>query len=319
MLKPSIWAVAILLCPARAQVPQQSPHEVGPPTSISQSDQGRHSREPAENYSQRFDAIKCAIVKVVRGKGDLGDTYGTGFYINADGDVATAVHVFTKQNWTEGKERSATADLPSQLEVTIINSSGSKTLHRHDIVEDPVSWAADVAVIRTREKPACWLHVGDDTKVKAGDHVVTMGFAYLAFQSLSMYEGIVSATGLETTYLVGKTDTNQEVQAINPFIRVQMPICVGLSGAPVIDDQNHAVAMISRAGMWPEGELDEQIRRYQKKDPAADKILGALAYSYHQFASPGFGDSVPLCYLNPSSCPKKSTGLSTPTSSRSGH
>jgi hypothetical protein len=60
--------------------------QVAPPKRESNSAHVKHSR--AENYSQRFNSFKCALVLV-----RTPTEYGTGFFVSPDGDIATASHV----------------------------------------------------------------------------------------------------------------------------------------------------------------------------------------------------------------------------------
>jgi hypothetical protein len=60
--------------------------QVAPPKHESNYAHVRQAR--AENYSQRFEAIKCALVLISRPGG-----IGTGVLISSNGNVATASHV----------------------------------------------------------------------------------------------------------------------------------------------------------------------------------------------------------------------------------
>jgi hypothetical protein len=322
MLKSSILPVVILLCSAGAQI--------APPKPVAPAQMG--DREAAENYGERLDAIRCAIVLVqstvhLSGK-DPETHYGTGFYISDDGDVVTASHILGDRTWTRKLgSKKISVKLPTQLDITITNNfdpdSGSTSFHRDDIEKNGDWWAADVVRIKTREKvrSGCWLLVGDDTKVRAGDPVITMGFPEFTFGVPSLYAGIVSATNLslENRVFWGSIEGSIERSTPkNPFIHVQMPICPGLSGSPIIDDQNRVVAVITLAGEWPEEELrplTDAWTKYWNTPPEGPQAspsdlrlaVGALAHSFHYFASPGYGYSVPLCYLDRPLCdPKKS-------------
>lgn len=296
--------------------------QISPPEHESNYAHVRHSR--AENYSQRFEAVKCAIVQVFRGVPANGTPFGTGFYINPDGGIVTASHVVGDRAWSR-KPEGVTVDLTNSPDTfTAVSNSGEMfTFPKSAIDEDREAWGADIAYIATGHKTKCWLTIGNDAEVKPGDRVITMGFPGLAFGSLSLYEGIVSATRVKNNIPMGIiTGTNELVTPENEFIRVQMPISGGLSGAPVLDDQNRAVSVVTLAGVWSP-DLDFLIQladtgQLGPVHPAPSMVnlaplVGALAKSFHQYSSPGYGDSVPLRYL------KKKTVKSVPTSSRSAH
>ena len=294
--------------------------QVAPPKHESNNAHVKHSR--AENYSQRFDAIKCAIVQIFRGSPSVGTPYGTGFYISADGDIVTASHVVGERVWTS-KDNGVTVDLNSPDSLTVISSSGETFSFPKTAIEvNREGWGADLAHIKTGNKTNCWLAIADDSKVRPGDPVVTMGFPGLAFGSLSMYQGIVSAARIKTNVPMGKTTTGVLVTPENEFIRVQMPVSGGLSGAPVLDDENRVLAVISLAGVWNQDlDLLIQLSDMNQLGPVSPApgmlnlapLLGQLAKSFHQYASPGYGDSVPLRYL------KKKTEETSLPSSRSDH
>jgi S1-C subfamily serine protease len=301
--------------------------QVAPPKHESGETHVRNSR--AQNYSQRYDAIKCAIVQVVRGVPGPGSQFGTGFYINGDGDLVTASHVVGDRIWTP-KDGGLTVDIsfPSENITIVNNSNESFTVSKTAVEESRESWGADIAVIRTERKSPCWLSIGTDAKVQPGSHVITLGYPGLAFGSLSLYTGIVSATKVKNNIPIGRTASGIAVIANNDFMRLEMPISGGISGAPVIDDENKAVAVITLAGVWSI-ELDALIELGDKgllgppvlQPPAVPQpntlnlgwSVAALANSFHRFASPGYGDSVPLSYL------KRKVEKSSPTSLQSVH
>jgi hypothetical protein len=121
---------------------------------------------------------------------------------------------------------------------------------------------------------------------------------------------------LQNDLLIGKTAQNQPVKATNDFIRVQMPISPGISGSPIIDDENKVIGVVTQSGAW--GFDLEQLTELQRMrdsnpnqappgtiDPLA--ALAHLASILHEFESPGYGDAVPLSYLQrtPSPSPQK--------------
>jgi hypothetical protein len=145
---------------------------------------------------------------------------------------------------------------------------------------------------------------------------------------LSLYQGIVSATHLKNNIPMGRATDGSFVVPNNEFTRVQVPSSGGLSGAPVLNDRNEAIAVLDLAGVWVP-ELDELIRRGNSGQlgpsvlqppfvPQPNTLnlgwaVAALANSVHNFASPGYGDSVPLSYL------AKKTTQRNPPSAQRGH
>jgi S1-C subfamily serine protease len=292
-----VWsALACLCCFAAAQV--------APPKHESGAEHVKQSR--AQNYSQRFNDLKCAVVEILRD-----NTFGTGFYINGDGDVLTASHVVGKKVWTS-TDKGPTVDLLVPAVISIVTSNDVIVLPRSVVEEDREDWGFDLAVIRTGTKTSCWLASGDASAIKTGDHVITIGFPGLAFGSTALYSGIVSAVEMKTNLPMGQTTTGQDVIPTNEFIRVQMPISGGLSGAPVLDDENRVIAVVTNAGLWSDqmdrliGMLDtNQLGPPLVQPPAVPMkdtlnlswVVGVLAKSFHQYSSPGYGDCVPLSYL----------------------
>ncbi|MGA8285831.1 MAG: serine protease, partial [Candidatus Sulfotelmatobacter sp.] len=269
----------------------------------------RH-REP-ENLEQRFNDIKCALVLI-----QSGPRLGTGFYISPDGDIATASHVLGDRMFSKNPDRTIkiTFAMPALLGIT--NSKGERAQVASNHVENnPDAWLADVARIKTGVPAACWLQEVDDKESRPGQHLITIGFPGLSFQTLTIYTGIMSArltTNLPTVIL----DTGEAVPPSNEFIRVQMPISTGLSGAPIIDDENRAIAAVTNAGGWSQ-DLDHLLfafrgGAFQEPPPPPDPnqppntikftlnsmaVTAELAGLFHDYASPGYGDAVPLRYL----------------------
>jgi S1-C subfamily serine protease len=284
--------------------------QVAPPKHESNFAHVRQAR--AENYSQRFEAIKCALVLI-----QSGPRLGTGFYISADGDIATASHVLGDRTFSKNPDRTikVTFSMPASLGIT--NSKGERTEVASGKVENnPDAWLADVARIKTGTPGACWLREVDDKESRPGEHLIAMGFPGLSFQTLTIYTGIMSArltTNLPTVIL----DTGEAIPPSNEFIRVQMPISTGLSGAPIIDDENRAVAVVTTAGGWTQ-DLDHLLFAFRggafqaPPPPPPDPnqppntitftlnpiaATAELAGLFHDYASPGYGDAVPLHYL----------------------
>ncbi len=297
MSPKSLALITLACCVASAQA---APHKNHPPKQLSLED--------------RFPALACSLVVI-----QTGNRLGTGFYINADGDLVTALHVlgdkiFEPQN-TGGIKISLvhvpTATIKNHKEEFSVKLDGN-------LQTDGDTWGTDITVLKTGRPTDCWLKIGDDKLTKVGQHVIAMGFPGLAFGSLSLYSGIVSGK-LKSSLITGKTLTGQPLLQTNDFIRIQMPISPGISGAPVINDMDEAIAVVTQAGAWSD-DLDALTKLQQVRDSSgtppdtqidALSAVAHLAEIVHNFASPGYGDSVPLSYLPP----KTLQGIRKPSSS----
>jgi hypothetical protein len=256
------------------------------------------------NLSKRYESIKCALVLI-----KAGPHTGTGFYIDSAGDIVTASHVVGDRRFSVNQSGAVEVRLFGSPDITIQGNGEPFTVKRDDVLEsNGDSWLADLVVLRSSKPAKCWLETGDSSEVTPGQHILSIGFPGLAFGSLSMYTGIVSAR-LRPDMPMGKTDLGALLAYTNDFFRVQIPASPGLSGAPVIDDRNRAIGVVTNAGMWSDQlELLSQFeasRELAPQPPAAANqtsvdwiaATGQLARFFHDWASPGYGDAVPLSYL----------------------
>jgi S1-C subfamily serine protease len=291
--------------------------QVGPPKHETGAQHVRNSR--AQNYSQRFEAIKCALVLVGRAGGS-----GTGVFISPNGDVATASHVLGDRTFKTASDGSFEAGITMPDTFTITDCHGNVTTVSNSKVEvNGDAWGADLAVIQSGiNTPRDWMKLSTDSNVEPGAPLITMGFPGLAWGSLSIYAGIASTDDkVKLDAIAGVTsDTNQGVKATNEFVQLQMPISPGLSGSPVIDEDNRVVAIVTQAGSSTQM-VDFLIQLNHAKvfgvptitSPApgqqqitnlnAFSILAEFAEHLKNFASPGYGDAVPIRYLKRGSQP----------------
>lgn len=264
-----------------------------------------------DNLQERFENIKCALVLI-----EAGPRLGTGFYISRDGDLATASHVLGNRVFSRNPDSTIKVSIGIPRLFSITNCKGERTEVSIKSVEvNPDAWLSDVALIKTGKTTAYWLKRADDRHSQPGEHLISMGFPGLSFKALTLYTGIMSArltTVLPTIIL----DTGEAVPPPNDFIRVQMPISTGLSGAPIIDDENRALAIVTNAGGWSQ-DLENLMVAFRggafqvppsPPDPnqppntvnftlSPMAVMAELAGLFHDYASPGYGDAVPLRYL----------------------
>lgn len=111
---------------------------------------------------------------------------------------------------------------------------------------------------------------------------------------------------------MGKSDDGKiALHFPNDFLRVQIPASPGISGGPVIDDENRVIAVVTQGGMWSQQlQLLTNVERLRELNPPPvdpknpDQITvdwisatGQLAQFFHEWSSPGYGDAVPIGYL----------------------
>jgi len=290
--------------------------QVAPPKHESGSAHVKHSR--AENYSERFDEVKCALVSISRP-----GSFGSGVLISNKGDIATASHVLGDRTFKTAADGSFEAGINMPESFTITDCHGTKTSVPSTKVEtNGDAWGADLAVIESGIETDQWLKLSSATSISPGQRLITMGFPGLAWGSLSIYEGIASTDDrLKLDVIVGVTnDTHQGVKPTNEFVQVQMPLSPGLSGSPLIDDDNHILAIVTQAGSSTQMvdlliQLNHMnafgVQAPPQPIPAPSQpgqqqitfnlnlfsIVADFVEHLKNFASPGYGDAVPIRYL----------------------
>jgi len=298
----ALITVAFLCCLATGQV--------APPKHESNFAHVKHSR--AENYRQRFEAIKCALILIRTPTG-----VGTGVFISPDGDIATASHVLGDRTFKSDPDGSIEAGINMPPTFTITDCHGTATdVLSTNVEKNGDTWGTDLAVLRSGVHTNCWLLMDPTAVTDPGEPLITMGFPGLAWGSLSIYTGIVSVASIKLDLIIGFTDTRQPVKPKNEFIQVQMPISTGLSGSPIINDENRIIGIVTMAGASTT-DIDLLIQLHhlnafavpqsmgvQPPPPGQQQVtlnvfslLAELAESLKAFASPGYGDAVPIRYL----------------------
>jgi hypothetical protein len=238
---------------------------------------------------------------------EAGNRLGTGFYVAKNGDVVTARHVIGNIIFRVDQPQDSNVqltDIPLVTKFTGANEENFQTgVSALEVNGD--AWTADLMLIHTGHATTCWLKEADDSAISPGDHLIALGFPGLSFGSLSMYSGIVSARLRNSGLPNAMTSDGRLFTTQTEYIRLQMPISPGVSGAPVIDDHNHVVGVVTNAGAWsPDLEALTQLQRARESQPASPQdpmdlmaLTAHLALVIHDFASPGYGDAVPLRYL----------------------
>ena len=271
----------------------------------------------SDSLPQRFSDIKCALVLI-----QAANRLGTGFYVSEDGDIVTASHVVGERIFNQqpdGKVRISLTNVPYIFILKDSKEAFAVPLAKVDGNAD--NWAFDLAVFHTGRHTNCWLASGDDKAARPGEHVITLGFPGLTASSLTLYTGIMSAR-LREDVPIGTTLQGQPIAPSNDYLRVQMPISPGISGAPIVDDENRVIGVVTTAGVWrPDLEQLTEFQRMRDSQPNQTPpgtidlaaAIAHLASILHDFASPGYGDAVPMSYLVRKTLP------ATPIPSKSAH
>jgi V8-like Glu-specific endopeptidase len=277
---------------------------------------------PTRNLADRYDDLSCSLVRIASDDG----SYGTGFFVDGDGTIVTAAHVVMRVEFALNFVIPKTAVIrlipKSNLRVTThwgVTRSINVTTTKND--EDMAS--TDLAVIRTNLAPHCHLEVGNSQAVRIGTHLIAMG--YPAFDTVAaitqpkpilptpaLYDGFLSSRHVHMPIQVG-TIGEQKFSATYEVLRLQMPVTGGVSGGPVIADDDKVVGVVTEeTAIWPP-ELTDYAAAVNKLDPTqtpldkiklpsgkevdSRQILGALTQIVHEFESPGAGLAVPTLYL----------------------
>ena len=260
-----------------------------------------------DNLPERFEELKCALV-VIR----TPVSTGTGFFISQSGEVATAAHVLGEKRFDLNSDQTVHVTLQHPTTIEVQTTSRTITLNLPSALEiNGDQWLVDLAVLRTSIPTPCWLSVADDKRVRTGEHIVSMGFPGLAFGSLSFYTGIVSAR-LKIDRPMGVSTDGKLLKFPNDFFRMQIPASPGLSGAPVIDNENRVIAVVTQGGLWSQSlEMLTRFEQMRDANPPPQQpntpqgqitvdwisAVGQLAQFFHDWSSPGYGDAVPIGYL----------------------
>jgi S1-C subfamily serine protease len=237
---------------------------------------------------------KPAVVRIVDGvegqiffqpPGYQGQNYnvsfialGSGFFINANGYIATNAHVVSTTHDGEDKAKQALfwqfvqqlarqiGKDPRSLNTNFINqysSIRSFKLYHHVIIPDGSAYpfeikqygaptgesndqGKDVAVVKIEVKNAPILKLADSDKVKLQDHVTVIGYPGAAD---TFNSGLLdSKSAFEATINDGKISAKKQATSGAPILQTNTAATHGNSGGPVLNDSSEVVGLLTFRG-----------------------------------------------------------------------
>lgn len=179
---------------------------------------------------------------------------GSGFVINAQGEVLTNQHV------TQGCEE-VRVRFPFQNDQPAV-----------PIVQDSQN---DLALLRLPTPPAQWLIFRDGRDIQQGDEIITVGFPL----SNDLASGAKVTTGTVSA-LAGMGDNTG-------WLQVSAPVQSGNSGGPLLDMSGHVVGVMVGSfppDRMPKGKIPQNVN-FAIKASVAQSFLEAIGTPYDTAAS----------------------------------
>jgi S1-C subfamily serine protease len=203
---------------------------------------------------------------------------GSGFFISANGYIATNAHVVTMTHDGEDKAKQALlwqlvqqiaqqiGKDPRSLNVNFIDQHSqlqSFQLFHHVIIPDGSAFpfeikqygaptgesndqGKDVAIIKIEVRNAPILKLSDSDKVQLQDHVTVVGYPGAAD---TFNSGLLSSrSALEATINDGKISARKQASSGAPILQTSTPATHGNSGGPVLNDANEVIGLLTFRG-----------------------------------------------------------------------
>ena len=203
---------------------------------------------------------------------------GSGFFISANGYIATNAHVVTMTHDGEDKAKQALlwqlvqqiaqqiGKDPRSLNTSFINEHSqlqSFQLVHHVIIPDGSAFpfeikqygaptgegndqGKDVAIIKIEVRNAPILKLADSDKVQLQDHVTVIGYPGAAD---TFNSGLLSSkSALEATINDGKISAKKQASSGAPILQTSTAATHGNSGGPVLNDANEVIGLLTFRG-----------------------------------------------------------------------
>ncbi len=261
----------------------------------------RLASQPHTALRERFDNLVCAIAFIQTERGS-----GTGFFVNAQGDLVTAAHVVSTKMFKALPTNQIDFDVIPDSQI-FVTANGQKKVQVNVAATDidKTESATDLTYIHTSIHPKCFIPLSNSKDASTGDHLISIGFPGIDMGNPILYEGFLSGRFPHPPNVAVAVINGNAIAATYEVLKVQMPITPGASGSPIIDDSGRAIGVVSESPIiWTED--------LQKITSVAGtgsgialsgfdvvKTLGQLALVVREFESPGSGYAVPLSGLNP--------------------
>jgi hypothetical protein len=219
--------------------------------------------QPPGYQGQSFDVSSIAL--------------GSGFFISANGYIATNAHVVSTTHDGEDKAKQALFwQLVNQIAKQVNKEPRSIAnfidehstlqsfqLFHHVIIPDGSAFpfeikqygaptgesndqGKDVAIVKIEVKNAPVLKLADSEKVQLQDHVTVIGYPGAAD---TFNSGLLSSkSALEATINDGKISAKKQASSGAPILQTNTAATHGNSGGPVINDANEVIGLLTFRG-----------------------------------------------------------------------
>jgi S1-C subfamily serine protease len=198
---------------AEVEPPPQVPSELAIET-------GSPGFDAAEIYREASPGV--VTIRSIFG-GAAGGAEGSGFVLDADGEIVTNAHVVTEEESGGGR---------TEAKEVFVEFSNRNVLEAKIVGFDPF---ADVALLKVEPEgfPLHPLELGDDSELEVGEPVAAIGSPFGEERSLSV--GVVSATDREVNSL-----TQFKIEGA---IQTDASINPGNSGGPLLEERGRVVGI----------------------------------------------------------------------------
>jgi S1-C subfamily serine protease len=254
----------------------------------------------SQTLAERYDRLSCAVVQITFDGGT-----GTGFFINANGDVLTAAHVALNRVFSEPTADQTKMDIDYKAGLRIIRDGKPlEPLSLPKLLPADIQRAtADLAILRTGLKTDCYLPVDENpADMNIGRHVIAIAYP-LSVPSSALYEGFISARYQHLPLPVAIVN-NKPVYPTYDVLRIQMPSTAGASGGPIIGDDGHVIGVLTENPIFWSNDLNALIQLQEQPEGGSNagasepaKMLANLAWVMKEFLTSGAGFAVPVSYL----------------------